>query len=542
MARNRRNLLVLLTIVLLCSALGGFFGPNIGVAAAAVADPAAEPPLERDLDSFTRAYALVERNFADPVDPAKAVYKGAIPGMLRTLDPHSNFFDPKDYQLLREEQKSRYYGVGMTVRARGGKTVVDYPFLGSPAYKAGLRPGDALVSVNDKPTDGLTTTEVADLLKGPRGTQVKVVVAREGMTEHVTMVVTRDEINRKSVQDAFWVKPGIAYVKLLSFAETTSKELDENFRRLGEANIKGLVLDLRGNPGGLLNEGIAVSGRFLARGALVVSARGRTTSEKPFVAREGNHGREYPIVVLVNGSSASAAEIVSGALQDHDRAWILGEKTFGKGLVQTVYPLPENTGLALTTAHFYTPSGRLIQRDYSNRSFYDYYFHKDADASNPLDVKRTDSGRTVYGGGGITPDEKYESPKMDSLQLELFRNGLFSFTRSYFATHDTNLPKTWMPDEEILNELHDYLLKNKYQFTEAQFTQHTDWIKRYLAQEVYTFAFNVEESERVSALLDPEVARAVDAMPKAATLLESAKKVVAQRAAGQEQQDGNARR
>jgi carboxyl-terminal processing protease len=541
MARKRRSLFALPVIILVCSVLGGFYGPRVGVAAAA-AEPASEATLNRDVDNFTKAYALVEQNFADPVKPDKAVYKGAIPGMLRTLDPHSNFFDPKDYQLLREEQKSRYYGVGMTVRARGGKTVVDYPFLGSPAYKAGLRPGDIILSVNDKPTDGLTTTEVADLLKGPRATQVKIVVSREGSDGPVTFEVTRDEIKRPSVQEAIWLKPGYAYLKIVSFTETTTREMDDNLKRLGENNIKGLVLDLRGNPGGLLNEGVAVAGHFLQRGAMVVSARGRSSSEKPFVAREGNHGRDYPIVVLVNGSSASAAEIVSGALQDHDRAWILGEKTFGKGLVQTVYPLSDNTGLALTTAHFYTPSGRLIQRDYSNKSFYDYYFHKDANASNPLDVKMTDSGRTVYGGGGITPDEKYETPKMDALELELYRNGLFNFTRSYFASHSTSLPKNWRPDELILNDLHDYLLKNGYKFTEAEYTQDTDWIKRYLSQEVYTFAFNVDESEKVSAMLDPEVQKAVDAMPKAQALVETAKKVIVQRMAGQPQGAGTARR
>src|SRR5581483_3477081 len=165
-------------------------------------------------------------------------------------------------------------------------------------------------------------------------------------------------------------------------------------------NIKGLVLDLRGNPGGLLNAGVSVADHFLQRGQLIVSHHGRSSPERTYVARNGNHGHDYPIVVLVDRYSASAAEIVSGALQDHDRAWILGEKTFGKGLVQTVFPLSDNTGLALTTAHFYTPSGRLIQRDYSNKSFYDYYFHKDDNARNPLDVKMTDSGRTVYGGGG----------------------------------------------------------------------------------------------------------------------------------------------
>jgi len=531
MARKWRSLLILPLILFLCAILGGIYGPRIQVAAAA----SETDPVASDVQNFTKAYALVEQNFAEPVNADKAIYKGAIPGMLRTLDPHSNFFDPKEYQALRDDQRGHYYGVGMLVGPRNGKTVVMAPFPGSPAYKAGLRPGDIISKVNDKPAENLNTTEIADLLKGPRGTQVTITVVREGNAEPLSFTVTRDEVKRPSVQDAFWVKPGIAYLKILSFGETTSREMEENLRRLGESNIKGLILDLRGNPGGLLNEGVAVADHFLQKGQTIVSHRGRTTSEKAYIARTGNRGRDYPIVVLVSKTSASAAEIVSGALQDHDRAWVLGETTFGKGLVQTVYPLSENTGLALTTAHFYTPSGRLIQRDYSNRSFYDYYFHKDDNARNPLDVKMTDSGRTVYGGGGITPDEKYEEPKLDAFEVQLIRkSAFFDFTRSYFATHETALPKGWMPDDTTLIEFHDYLLKNGYTFTEAEFTQDRDYIKRDLAIEMYITGFNKDESDRIAAATDPEVERAVESLPKARALVDNAKKVLAQRMSSQQ--------
>jgi carboxyl-terminal processing protease len=523
MERKRRSLFILPLLVFGCSLAGGLFGPKVKAAVTASDD------LNQAVAGFTKAYATVEDNFAGPVSPAQAIYKGAIPGMLRTLDPHSNFFNPRDYQLLREDQKGHYYGIGMQVGSRNGKTVVMAPFPGAPAYKVGLRPGDTIETVDGKPANNLTTTEVADLLKGPRGTEVKITVSREGTAEPLAFTLIRDEINRKSVEDAFWVEPGIAYVKILQFGEGAGRELDDGLKRLGEADIKGLVLDLRDNPGGLLNEGVAVADRFLQKNQLIVSQHGRASADRPYVARNGNHGRNYPIVALVNRGSASAAEIVSGALQDHDRAWIMGETTFGKGLVQTVFPLQEDTGLALTTAHFYTPSGRLIQRDYTNKPVYEYYNSRDAQARNPDDVKTTDSGRTVYGGGGITPDQKYETPKMDRLQVGLYRDGLFNFTRSYFATHSPVLPKDWMPDETILNDLHDYLLQRGTPFTEAQFTADHEWVARNLAKEMYTTAFNVDVANQMFERTDPEVRRAAEAMPQAAALLDAARKILVQR-------------
>src|SRR5450755_4584309 len=248
MGRRKRSLFVLPVVVFACSIAGGIYGPKLVVAAAA----SQSEDLDQDVRSFGKALSLVEANFADKVSADKTVYKGAIPGMLRTLDPHSSFFDSREYKLMREEQKGHYYGVGMQVGPQpNGKTAVKAPFPGSPAYKAGIRPGDILVSVNDKSTEGLNTTEIADMLKGPRGTPVKIVVSREGVADLMVFTVIRDEISRKSVQDAFWIKPGYAYLKLLVFGETTTREMEDNLKRLGESGIKGLVLDLRGNPGGL---------------------------------------------------------------------------------------------------------------------------------------------------------------------------------------------------------------------------------------------------------------------------------------------------
>ena len=528
MSSSRRYLFFIPLLLLACALLGGMFAPDAQpVAAASQQKPAAtDEDLRSSLDSFTKVYDVVEQNYADKVSSDKAIYKGAIPGMLRTLDPHSNFLDPKEFAGLREEQHGMYYGIGMLIGAqpRTGKPMVVHPFGGSPAYKAGLRPGDLLIEVNSRRVDTLNTTEVADMLKGPKGTSVRVVVTREGSKQPITFNLIRTEIPRNSVDTAFWVKPGIAYLRIQSFTETTSKEVEDNLKALGERNIKSLVLDLRENPGGLLQEGVGVAGRWLDRGQVVVSHKGRAYSEKPYLARGSQYGESYPIVVLVDRYSASAAEIVAGALQDHDRAWILGDTTFGKGLVQTVYPLSDNTGLLLTTQHYYTPSGRLIQRDYSNISFLDYYYDRHTAVKDPTDVKQTDLGRVVYGGGGITPDEKYQTPKLDGFELTVARkNAFFDFSSYYFANHSTKLSTGWIPDEGVLNDFHDFLMKQGVQFTEADWTRDHSWLRDQLRAEMYITAFSYEDSQRIAVEQDPEIAKAIDAMPKAANLLAESK-------------------
>jgi carboxyl-terminal processing protease len=527
MRSDRRPFLVFLVFIAFCSLV---IGTLAGGRVRAATNP--EDSLGASMKAFTRVYDVVEQNFADRVKADTAIYKGAIPGMLRELDPHSNFFDPKDYRALREEQVGHYAGVGMTVQSHTGKTVVLAPFVGSPAYKAGLRPGDVILEVNDKKTENLNTTEVAELLKGPKGTKVQIKVSREGSDQPVIFNIIRDEIPRYSVPDSFWLKPGIAYIKIDQFNENTSKEMEDKLKRLGEKNVQGLVLDLRDNPGGLLNEGVDVTGHFLRKNEVVVSHRGRAAnSNKTYTARNDNGGKTYPIVVVVNRFTASAAEIVSGALQDHDRGWILGETTFGKGLVQTVYPLSENTALALTTAHYYTPSGRLIQRDYSNISFLDYYSHTNLDQKNAQDVKMTDSGRTVYGGGGITPDEKYTAPKVNKFQTGILRKyALYNFSAKFFGGRpDTRLPRGWEPDDKTVNDFRSFLQQNKIEVSDADFNANREWVRQQLKREMYITAFGVDESRQVAVAQDPEVQQAISSMIKAKGLLDNAKKQMVER-------------
>jgi len=410
---TRRSLFLVTLVIIICGFLGAGFSQR---ASGGYPGGASDTDVRQGLQHFSEVYALVEQNYAEPVNADKAIYNGAIPGMLHVLDPHSNFFDPKSYSLLREEQSGKYYGVGMQIAPRNNKIIVVAPFVGTPAYKVGLRPGDAILAVDGKPTDNMTVSDVADLLKGPKGTNVHITALREQTDKPLEFNVVRDEIPRNSVDLKFLIRPGIGYMHITAFNETTEQEVEDALSGFGD--LKGLVLDLRGNPGGLLNEGVGVADKFLKKGQTIVSHRGRSSPEKIYRASHGNSGKEYPLVVLVNRGTASAAEIVSGAIQDHDRGLIVGEVTFGKGLVQTVYPLSENTGLALTTAKYYTPSGRLIQRDYNNVSLYDYYYSRaeednpnnnantSAATTNSKEVKLTDSGRTMYGGGGITPDVK----------------------------------------------------------------------------------------------------------------------------------------
>jgi len=520
-------------LVVASAVIGGLYGPNTQ---AATSGANTDDDISASVKDFTKLYSVVDQNFADPVSPDKAIYNGAIPGMLRTLDPHSNFFDPKALAAMREEQRGHYAGVGMRIEQKPSQagviqTVVVEPFVGSPAYKAGIRPNDIISSVNGKTCDGLNSTQVADMLKGPKGTQVAIQIIRGEGASTMAVNITRDEINRSSIPLAFMLKPGIGYIKIDEFIETTGDDFDAALKKLDENNLKGLVLDLRNNPGGLLTEAVHVAGHLLPKGDVIVSHHGRSSQEKVYKADIGNHGLNYPIVVVVNRGSASASEIVSGSMQDHDRAWILGDNTFGKGLVQTVYPLAENTGLALTTAHYYTPSGRLIQRDYSSVSFFDYYYRTNTAARNPNDVKMTDSGRTVYGGGGITPDQKFEVAKAGPLETDLYLKFEFqNYTKYFFSKHQEQLPQGWTFDAAQMKDFHDWLKTQKYDFTEAAFTKEYDAIQRRMTSEIYKTAFNVDDSNRYFVQTDPEVTAAIDAMPKAEALIQSAARIRAERA------------
>jgi carboxyl-terminal processing protease len=534
MKQARRLVWFSLSTVLLCALLGGIYGRS--VEATTVGD---DSGVKQSLGTFTRIYDIVEQNYADPVDPDKAIYGptsgnvGAIPGALRTLDPHSNFFDPRAFSQLREDQEGKYYGVGMSIQARPGKmgklvTIVVAPIPGSPAFRAGLRPGDIVAKVDGKSTEGLNTSQVADMLKGPKGTTVHVTILREGYDQPLEFDITRDEISQRSVDDAFMIRPGIAYLHISKFNENTNDELSDALKNLNEKTLQGLILDLRGNPGGLLQEAVEVSDHFLEKSQLIVYHYGRHSPEKRYYATKGDNGNEYPIVVLINRMSASAAEIVTGALQDHDRALVMGEPSFGKGLVQTVYPLSEHTGLALTTARYYTPSGRLIQRDYRNVSLYDYYYHPETAATNNHgEVRLTDGGREVYGGGGITPDIKVSDSKLTPTQETLLQRGaFFNFGKYYLGLHKT-IPKDFQVTDEVVNEFKQFLDKEKINISDQDLMNSLDYVKTRIRIQLVASIFGENEADKISIDNDPLVQKALENLPQAKELLANAKRYMA---------------
>ncbi|MGA2166795.1 MAG: S41 family peptidase [Terracidiphilus sp.] len=528
--RARRALFAVVLFFAVCALAGSVLQHRVGAQSSAD-----ESQLRDSLKSFTNVYAVVEQNYAEPIDGDKAdlaIYDGAIPGMLRVLDPHSNFYDPKAYAKMREEQHGRYYGVGMTIQQAygGGKTYVLYPMEGAPAFRAGIHPGDVISAVDGKSTDGMSSDLVAKALKGPKGTHVQVSMIREGQAKPLIFDLVRDEIPNPSVDLKYEIRPGIGYIHLKQFQETTAQEVIEAINGFGD--LKGLVFDLRKNPGGLLSQAVEVCDHLLTKGQTIVSQRGRAYPDQNYTATHGNEGKTFPIVVLVNRETASAAEIVSGALQDHDRALIVGETTFGKGLVQTVYNLSENTGLALTTYHYYTPSGRLIQRNYTGVSLYDYYWNRAGalpSNSTNQEVKLTDSGRTVYGGGGITPDEKIESPKANHFQDTLLNKDVFfRFAPVYLANRTVD--KNFQVDDAVLAEFKQYLTSQNIPWTQADLDGVSDWLKTSIKDKIVTIQFGQLQGLRTMADWDPMIQKALTFLPEAQALEDNAHKVLTQKA------------
>jgi carboxyl-terminal processing protease len=528
-ASGVRGPLLFLLIFCASATLTTFYG-----VASLAAAPSNAPEAIESVRQFSRVLAAVQHSYAEPVDTEKIIYDGAIPGMLHVLDPHSNFFDPRQYDSFREEQEGKYYGVGMQIAARDHLTVVVSPFEGSPAYKAGIRPGDSILNVDGKSCEGLNTTDVADLLKGPKGTEVHITLGREGWDAPIEVSIVRDEIPRSGVEYAGLLRPGLGYVRVPSFNETTDADLSDALAQINYRHLDGLIVDLRGNPGGLLNEAVGMAGMFLEKGQLVVYHRGRASIERTYKAVHGNQGIDVPLIVLINSQSASASEIVAGAIQDHDRGLIVGETSFGKGLVQTQYPLSDDTALLLTTARYYTPSGRLIQRAYKDVSLYDYHYNPKPPTQPEL--KFTSTGRKVYGGGGITPDVVVPVPKLDTFQDALLDRGVFfsysqgvgDFTR-YYLGQQRNITASFAVTDAVMNSFRAYLDTQHIPFTASDIETNASWIKSHIQREVFTSVFGLSEGYRIELEDDYQLQRAEVLIPQAKAIYDNARKILAQR-------------
>jgi carboxyl-terminal processing protease len=500
---------------------------------------------------YVGAIDLIHEKYVEEPE-YEALTTTAIQGMLRTLDPHSNYYDRKAFEEMRMEQRSQYYGIGASIQGRYHGVYIIETFKDTPAAQAGLRYGDQIIAVDGKSTETWNSDQVRDNLRGELGTEVKVTVKRSSAPEPVTVTLERAAVDLPSISGYYMVKPGVGYVALSrGFHSTTSDEMTSAISALKSQGMTSLVFDLRGNPGGFLDQAIRVADKFLQRGQVILSVRGRDgkASDKDWPAESGMP-ETFPMVVLIDDGSASASEIVAGAIQDHDRAMIVGEPSFGKGLVQTIFPLYGGAGLTLTTARYYTPSGRLIQRDYSNGSSYEYHYRRNANGSEPTppphnDMRRTDTGRTVYGGGGIDPDIKVDAPTISNTQGTVWTTGLFMFVREMMAgrvpaaanfkrdaiefDHQPQANEFAINDEIMKAYrafMTDFLAKGQDTgLTMKIVDENFEWARKKIREEVLIAAYGVDTQKRMMADADPQLQRAVAEMPQSAQLADRARKL-----------------
>ncbi len=540
--RRYRSVSAAVFAIAFCALVGGFYGRS----ALAIEDQVPD-----QYKVFTAALTAIDASYVGSVESDRLVY-GAIAGMLQTLDPHSSFMDPRTYAQMRERQEGRYYGLGITIAVVDGEITVVSLFEGSPAYQKGLRRGDIISKIEGDDTKGWTSDDAVKRLRGPKGTPVRIAVKRSGYNQLIDLNVVRDEIHIPTVPAAFMLDAQTGYIRVSEFGENTDQELGQALKALQRQGMKRLVFDLRNNPGGALDQAIKVANRFLPRGDMVVYTRGRVpNSDQDYRATESSEYLNIPMVTLTNRSSASASEIVSGALQDHDRSLIVGETTFGKALVQSVYRVSEGAGVAVTTAHYYTPSGRLIQRPWDD-SFDEYltYTLREQDpnkAHNPEDLKLTDAGRRVYSGGGIEPDRRFDGP-MEGFNptrfgRTLYVRNLFDVYAQRFARKgDTRISTTptapareLAPGFEVTDamvaEFRDVLEKAKLKIDEADWQKDLLFIQAMIRYEIDLDLFGVEAARKDLVKSDPQLQFGLSLFPEAQRLLEMAKQPVTTRVA-----------
>jgi carboxyl-terminal processing protease len=527
MRRYRLASAVVFAIVV-SARVGGFFGRS----ALAVDDKVPD-----HYKTFSAALNAVESAYVGQVESDRLVY-GAIRGMLGTLDPHSSFFDPREYAQMRERQEGRYYGLGITIVAAEGEIIAQGVFEGSPAHKKGVRQGDIITKIAGEDAKGWTTEQAMRRLRGPKGSTIEIAVRRRGYEQPITIAVTRDEVYIPTVPAYFMIDATTGYIRMQDFGENTDRDVKHALHELASKGMRRLLFDIRNNPGGPLDQAIKVANEFLPRGRMIVYTRGRVAnSDQDYRATEESEFTDIPIVVLANRNSASASEIVTGALQDHDRAFVVGETTFGKALVQSVYRISGGAGLALTTAHYFTPSGRLIQRPW-DATFDEYLTYSLRDqaverAHSPSDLKRTDAGRPVYNGGGIEPDKRVAGP-IEGFNPSRFgrllyaRQSFAAFAQSYSASGDARFPQTstgrqvvaadFVVDDGMMAAFREELRRERVKVDEEGFAKDLDFIRAMMRFEIDRAVFTLADARRHLNQVDPQVQTALDMFGEAQKL------------------------
>jgi carboxyl-terminal processing protease len=571
---TKRFLIIASAFILIAAVVGGTIGrsrrfrhsvPAKGTTAAVSYTETDD--IEKD---YKEAITAISDGYAGDIDYEKAT-QAAIQGMLSTLDPHSMYFPYTEFKKLKEDQDSRFYGIGVTIVQHRDGVYIQSAVEGTPAGRLGLRYGDRILEVDGKDARDWSSEQVSKNVRGGRGEPVTIKVDRAGSEGPLTFTIIRDSVPLPSIRNAYMLRPGTGYVGLTGgFQSTSDEELREALNKLKNQGMRQVVLDMRGNPGGLLTQAIDVASEFLPRGQVVVSVKGRTEYTDPIVYKSnGSDPEDVPLVILINRGTASASEIVAGAIQDHGRGLIVGETSFGKGLVQHVFQLPGNNGLTLTTARYYTPYGRSLQRDYSNGSLYDYYTKHDteetkpAPSGSPLSPRlsplarnaaspppqasptphlqsgpavKTAAGRVFYGGGGITPDIDVKPLTFTPLRNRI-AEAAFHFTRQLAAGMVTGFegykvekvqygrnpkPGEYPINDRIIEAFRSFVRTDaQSQLTPAQLDEEMEFLKLRLREEIITAAFSNDAGARVLLDSDPQVLRALEALPDAKRLAES---------------------
>jgi carboxyl-terminal processing protease len=528
--RRYRPLPAVVCAILVSALVGGLFGRSAF---------ATDDRIPEHYRAFTAALNAIETNYIDKVD-SEALVTSSIRGLLATLDPHSSYFTPREYAQMRERQEGRYYGIGVSIQVFDGDVTAMNVFEGSPAYKRGIRRGDILARVEGEDAKGWTVDQAQRKLRGPKGTIVHVEVKRRGYEQLIPFELTRDEVYIPTVPAYFMIDASTGYIRMQDFGENTDRDVKHALRDLSAKGMKRLLFDVRNNPGGPLDQAIKVANEFLPKGKMIVYTRGRiANSDQDYRATEESEFTEIPIVLLANRSSASAAEIVTGALQDHDRAYVVGETTFGKALVQSVYRITAGAGLALTTAHYYTPSGRLIQRPW-DASFDEYlsYSLRDQDANkphNPADLKHTDAGRPVYSGGGIEPDKRAAGPiegfNPGRFGRSLYARGAFTnYAQKYGAEGDNRVTQqstgrklvkpNFVVDDAMVADFKEQLKSDHVRIDEEGFEKDLEFIRAMIRFEIDNALFGIADARRHLIQVDPQAQVALTTFGEALKLTE----------------------